>query len=72
MDDRIRNENGEPLVLTVAEVARLLRVGQTTLRQALKRGDIPHVRLGRRILIRRDALLTWMEEREHSHVITTG
>ncbi|MBX5465669.1 MAG: helix-turn-helix domain-containing protein [Clostridia bacterium] len=72
MDDRSRDENGEPLVLTVAEVARLLRVGQSTLRQALKRGDIPHVRLGRRILIRRDALFAWMEEREHSDVITTG
>ncbi|MCL6521394.1 MAG: helix-turn-helix domain-containing protein [Firmicutes bacterium] len=72
MDDRILDEDGEPLVLTVAEVARLLRVGQTTLRQALKRGDIPHVRLGRRILIRRDALFAWMEEREQRAAITTG
>ncbi len=29
--------------------------------QAIKRGEVPHVRLGHRILIPRHALLSWLE-----------
>ncbi|MBI3910326.1 MAG: helix-turn-helix domain-containing protein [Armatimonadetes bacterium] len=38
-------------VLTVAETARELRLGRSATYEAVKRGEIPSVRIGRRILI---------------------
>jgi excisionase family DNA binding protein len=46
-----------PEVLTAREAARLLRVGRNQLYQAVARGDIPAVRIGRTIRIRKHALL---------------
>jgi len=43
-------------VLTVTEAAELLRLARNTAYAAAKRGDIPTVRIGRRILVPRDAL----------------
>jgi excisionase family DNA binding protein len=51
-----------PVVLTVDEAARLLRVNRKTLYDAVRAGEVPGVvRLGRSIRIGRDALLRWME-----------
>ena len=41
----------EPVALTVPATARMLRVGRNTLYDAVKRGEVPHIRIGRRILI---------------------
>ena len=43
-------------VLTVQEAAGILRINRNTLYQALKRGELPSVRIGRRLLIPREAL----------------
>lgn len=40
-------------VLSIYEAAGLLGVGETTIREAIRIGTLPHTRLGRRILIRR-------------------
>jgi excisionase family DNA binding protein len=45
-----------PTVLTVCEVAQILRLGKISVYQAIDRGDIPCIRIGRRILIPRHAL----------------
>jgi excisionase family DNA binding protein len=45
-----------PTVFTVFEVARILRLGKISVYQAIERGEIPYVRIGRRILIPRHAL----------------
>nr|WP_277998842.1 helix-turn-helix domain-containing protein [Moorella sulfitireducens] len=50
-----------PLVLTVTEAARLLRVGRSTAYEMANRGDIPVIKLGRRLLVRREALLKMLE-----------
>lgn len=50
-----------PKVLTVTEAARLLRVGRSTAYVMVRRGDIPVVRLGRRLLVPRDALIKLLE-----------
>jgi excisionase family DNA binding protein len=42
-----------PLLVTVDEVARSLRVSTRYVRSLLRRGAIPVVRLGRRTLVRR-------------------
>jgi excisionase family DNA binding protein len=44
-----------PTVLTVVEVAKILRIGRISAYQAIERGDLPSIRIGRRILIPRTA-----------------
>ena len=51
---------GQTLVLTVAEAARLLRISRNTCYELVAEGRIPHVRLGRRILIPRMGLEQWI------------
>ncbi len=45
--------NEERTVLTVPEVARLLRIGRNLAYELVARGDIPSRRLGRRIVVPR-------------------
>lgn len=45
-----------PAVLTVAEAAKLLRICENTCYAAVARGELPARRVGRRLLIPRDAL----------------
>jgi excisionase family DNA binding protein len=45
-----------PAVFTVCEVAKILRIGKISAYQAIARGDVPCIRIGRRILIPRQAL----------------
>jgi len=47
----------DPVVLTVDECAELLRVSRTSAYEAVRTGQIPSVRIGRRILIPRQLLL---------------
>lgn len=49
------NKNA-PAVFTVCEVAKILRIGKLSVYQAITRGEIPCIRIGRRILIPRYAL----------------
>ena len=44
------------LVLTVPEVARALRISRASAYQAARTGELPTIRLGRRILVPRAAL----------------
>lgn len=49
-----------PEFLTVEEAAALLRVNHKTLREAIRRNDVPGVvRLGRTLRINRTALVEW-------------
>ena len=51
---------GQTLVLTVAEAARLLRISRNTCYELVAQGRLPHVHLGRRILIPRFGLEEWI------------
>ena len=52
-----------PLLLTVAETADLLRTSEPAIYAMVARGVLPGVtRLGRRVLIRRDDLIGWLDE----------
>jgi excisionase family DNA binding protein len=42
-----------PDVLTIPEVARLLRIGRNSAYEAAQRGELPIVRIGRRVLVPR-------------------
>lgn len=48
----------EPLVLTVEEAAKLLRIGRGAAYQAVRAGELPSLRIGRRILVPRHALMS--------------
>lgn len=50
------NKKSNPTVLTVGEVASILRIGKISAYQAVERGEVPSIRIGRRILIPRMAL----------------
>jgi excisionase family DNA binding protein len=52
--------DGEALVLTVAEAARLLHISRNLAYELVAQGRIPHIRLGRRILIPRFGLEQWI------------
>lgn len=43
-------------VFTVDEVAKILRIGRATAYEAVRRGEIPVVKIGRRLLVPRTAL----------------
>ena len=49
-------------VLTADEVAAMLRVNRKTIYEAAQRGDIPHQRLGRRLVFERGAVLAWLRQ----------
>jgi excisionase family DNA binding protein len=53
-----------PDVLTADEVAEVLRLGRNTVYDSLRTGVIPSVRIGRRLLIPKAALLRLLEERK--------
>ena len=51
-------------LLTADEVAAILRVTRAWVYSETRRGAMPHVRLGRYVRYRRDALETWVREIE--------
>lgn len=51
-------------VLCVEEAAELLGVSRWLLLQEIKRGHIPHKRIGRRLVFSRQRLLEWMDADE--------
>ena len=55
---------GGRLLLTTSEVADILRTSRAAIYAMVERGQLPGVmRIGRRILIQREALLDWLHER---------
>ncbi len=53
-----------PFLLTSDETAELLRTTKTAVYSLIARGQLPGVtRLGRRVLIRRDDLLDWLDQK---------
>jgi excisionase family DNA binding protein len=50
--------------LTAREAARLLKVSADLVYEAANRGEVPHRRLGRRMLFSRVALVGWLRAEE--------
>jgi excisionase family DNA binding protein len=55
----------EDRLLTAPEVAELLAVPERWVRDHSRSGLIPHIRLGRYVRYRSDAVLAWIGEQEH-------
>jgi excisionase family DNA binding protein len=61
----------EKIMLTVPEAAQILRIDKVTVYELAKSNGFPALRIGRRVLIPRDALLRWIEAeamKEHAAV----
>ena len=57
----MESEN-QQVVLTATEAARLLRIGRATCYEQIRQGVIPSIRIGKRILIPKAALMRKLEE----------
>jgi len=55
------NKVEEALTITVEEAAGLLRIGRNLAYEAVKRGELPAIRVGRRVLVPRRALERLLE-----------
>ena len=51
----------DSLVLTPTETAKLLRIGRGTVYEQIRLGVIPSIRMGRRILVPKAALMKMLE-----------
>ena len=58
----LQKDSDDSMVLTVGETARLLRLSKTTVYDQIRQGSVPSIRLGKRILIPRAALMRKLEE----------
>jgi excisionase family DNA binding protein len=59
-----------PRVLTVEEAAQVLRIGRTAAYEAVRRGEVPSIRVGRRLLVPRhrlEALVGPLSEHDLDH-----
>ena len=50
----------QPMLLTVTEAARLLRISRNLCYELIAQKQLPHIRLGRRILLPRYGLEQWI------------
>ena len=53
-------------LLTASDVAELLAVPERWVREHTRDGLIPHVRLGRYVRYRKDAVVRWLDEHERN------
>jgi excisionase family DNA binding protein len=62
------NETIRPLTFTVVETAKLLGLGRNQTYEAVQRGEIPSIRIGKRILIPRIGLETLLAHERRSPI----
>jgi len=48
-------------IITIKEMSAILGIGRNTAYEAVKKGEIPSVKVGRRILVPSKALDKWLE-----------
>lgn len=56
-----RDDIDDELVLTPMETARLLRIGRGTAYEQIRCGTIPSIKMGRKILVPKAALMKMLE-----------
>ena len=60
----VEMNESDPLVLTPTETAKLLRIGRGTAYEQIRLGVIPSIKMGRRILVPKAALMKMLETGE--------
>ena len=60
----MKRPDGRPVYLTSEEVADFLRTSRKAIYAMIERGQLPGVvRIGRRVLVREDALIDWLGQK---------
>lgn len=59
--EKSTKKNAKPAVMTVEEAAVMLRISRGSAYDAVRCGDIPSVRIGKRILVPRSKLLRLLD-----------
>jgi len=62
----------EPLLIGVEEVARLLNVSPRTVWTLTATGELPHLRIGRRVLYSSEGVRSWTQSRLQAVVPTAA
>jgi len=57
------SEENMPDMLTIAEVAKYLKLHELTVRRLAREGELPAFKVGRQWRIKRDLLESWIEQR---------
>jgi len=65
-------ETSDRLLLSVCEVAKLLGIGRNLAYELVRENKLPHIRLGRRIFIPREALQKWLWSESGLHPSESG
>jgi excisionase family DNA binding protein len=60
-----------PIAYSIAEACKVCSLGRTTIYAAIKRGELPTCKVGRRTLITAQALSAWINNSPSSHDATT-
>ncbi len=61
-------QNELPLTLTVPEISKILRVNMTAAYALAKAKGFPSLKIGKRIIVPRDAFLDWLEREAWKNV----
>lgn len=56
-------------VLTVTDVARLLKIGKNNAYDLIKKGDIPAIKLGRKIIVPKNSLIEFLLDKGNYMVL---
>ena len=56
----------ERMALSVPEVQKALGIGRNSVYNLVNRADFPKIRMGRKIIIPRDAFLRWLDQQTTS------
>ena len=59
-----RETNPPSLLLSLAEASKAINLCERTVWSLVNSGELPHLRVGRRVLISRGALERWIAEKE--------
>ena len=58
----------ERMALSVTEVQEALGIGRNSVYDLVNRADFPKIRMGRKIIIPRDAFLRWLDQHTGTEV----
>ncbi len=60
----MNNMTTDSLLMPMAEAVKFTGLGERTMWRLVKLRKVPHVRIGRRLLFRREALVEWVKLQE--------
>ena len=52
--------------MTVSDVQQAMNIGRNTAYELVNRADFPKIRMGRKIILPRDAFLRWLDQQTAS------